>query len=128
MRQKHIIVFGKPHGIVSIPEVGAVVFLNPMERTLLRLFVAHPEGLAASGLLEHWQELCCLYEQESRFDDKPLRDNALESLCAESRMVFYGNVSRIKKKFVDVLGARKASAYYIKRGKDGVYKTLAAPG
>ena len=66
-----------------------------------------------------------LYAEESRYDDPTLRENILESLCAETRTVFYTNISRIKKKFVDALGARRASGYIIKRSKTGLYRTRA---
>ena len=126
MRGRHSIIIGQRRGFILLPEENRHVVLNPMERTLYRLFLAHPEGLPADGLILHWQELCDIYESESRFDDKPLRDNALESLCAESKRVFYADISRIKKKFVTALGARKAAPYIIKRDKSGLYKTRAS--
>ena len=107
---------------------GHNIVLNPMERTLYRLFLAHPEGILSDSLPGHWQELCAIYEQESRFDDKPLRDNALSSLCAESKTIFYCTVSRIKRKFVEALGTRKAAHYIIKRDKTGRYRIKATLG
>ena len=116
---------GKSRGRIFLPAENATVNLIPVECTLFRLFLAHPEGIKADELLLHWKELCNLYLQESRFDDKPLRDNAMESLCSESKTVFYSTVSRIKKKFINVLGPRKAEAYIIKRDSTGIYKTSA---
>ena len=128
MRMRHSIVIGQQRGIIFLPDENMHVALNPMERTLYRLFLAHPEGITSDSLLAHWQELCDIYEKESCFDDRPLRDNALESLCSESKTVFYSTVSRIKRKFVDTLGARKASPYIIKRSADGHYGTRATLG
>ena len=125
MRKQHSIVIGQRRGILLLPEESKYVVFNPMERTLFRLFLAHPEGIAADQLLAHWQELSHIYEQESCFDDKHLRDNAMESLCSESKKVFYATVSRIKKKFVSALGARKAAPYIIKRTPSGPYRTRA---
>ena len=125
MKRRYHITFNRRRGILLFPETGAELYLNPVERTLYRLFLAHPEGIAANDLLAHWKELCRIYSAESRFDDKPLRDGIMESLCAESKTVFYSNISRIKKKFVTALGARKASPYIIKRDKYGLYKTRA---
>lgn len=116
---------GKYRGNVLLPEAGLEIYLNPVERTLFCLFLAHPEGILADDLLLHWQELQSLYERESLYDDPGLRDDALESLCAESKRVFYSNISRIKNKFVAALGARKARGYYIKRYPNGLYRTLA---
>ena len=126
---KHIIRIvsgtGKYCGRILLPEVGQEIYLNPVERTLLCLFLAHPEGILADNLLLHWQELRSIYERESRVDDPAKRDDALESLCAESKRVFYSNIARIKRKFVDAVGARKAKGYYIKRYPNGLYRTLA---
>lgn len=116
---------GKYRGYVLLPETGQEIYLNPVERTLFCLFLAHPEGIFADNLLIHWQELRGIYERESLYDDPSLRDNTLESICAESKRVFYSNISRIKKKFVAALGARKARGYYIKRYPNGRYRTLA---
>lgn len=112
-------------GRFRLPSEGAELCLNPAESTLYRLFLAHPEGLPADNLPLHWQELCDIYARESCFDDLELRENALASLCAESKTVFYSNVSRIKHKFVKALGARKAAGYYIKRSPGGLYRTRA---
>ena len=125
MRRRHSIVIGQRRGIILLPDENRYVVLNPMERTLYRLFLAHPDGIPSDGLLAHWQELCRIYEQESCFDDKPLRENALESLCSESKKVFYSTVSRIKKKYITALGTRKAHPYYIARDTSGLYRTKA---
>lgn len=128
MRKRHSIIISQRRGIILVPNENRYVVLNPMERTLYRLFLSHPEGIPSEGLLAYWQELGLIYEQESCFDDPPLRADALESLCAESKMVFYANISRIKRKFISALGARNASVYIIKRGKDGLYRTRATLG
>ena len=128
MRKRHSIIIGQRRGIILMPDENRYVILNPMERTLYRLFLSHPDGIPSDGLLAHWQELCRIYEQESCFDDKPLRDNALESLCSESKRVFYSTVSRIKKKFITALGFRKAQPYYIARDGSGLYRTKATFG
>ena len=125
MKHLHHIVFGRKRGRINLPDYGAEIYLNPIERTLYRLFLAHPEGIMSENLLAHWKELCLIYLEESCFDDKNLRDNSLESLCSESKTVFYSTVSRIKRKFVKALGARKAGSYIIKRNRSGVYKTTA---
>lgn len=109
---------------IALPEDQAQVTLNPMERTLYRLFLAHPEGISADNLLLHWQELNAIYAKESCFDDPALREAKLESLCGESKRVFYSIVSRIKKKFQQALGHKRSQKYIIKRDSKGVYKTI----
>ncbi|MBR5033716.1 MAG: hypothetical protein IKX71_00245 [Bacteroidales bacterium] len=125
MRKQHRIVIGVRRGIVFVPDECADVRLNPMEITIYRLFLAHPEGIPAGSLIDHWEELRTVYEHESKYDSKQLMDSVIDSICAESKTVFYSNISRIKKKFVDVLGRRKASPYIIKREKDGLYRIRA---
>ena len=125
MRNIHPVVIERHRGILLIPAPMTEIYLNPIERTLYRLFLRHPGGILSDQLLTYWQELCSIYAEESCYDDKSLRDNAIESLCAESKSVFYTNISRIKKKFVEALGRRKASPYIIQRGKDGLYRTRA---
>ena len=109
---------------VSLPDEQAQVSLNPMERTLYRLFLAHPEGISADDLLLHWQELQDIYARESCFDDPEIRASKLESLCGESKRVFYSTVSRIKKKITEKLDPWRAGAYIIKN-EGGVYKVNA---
>ena len=121
---KSVIPVGR-RGRFSLPELGTELCLNPAESTVYRLFLAHPEGLLADDLVLHWQELSDIYAHESRFDDPELREVALASLCSESKRVFYSNISRIKRKFIDAVGARKAAGYYIKRCPDGHYRTRA---
>ena len=111
-------------GTVELPDEGAHVSLNPMERTLYRLFLAHPEGISADDLVLHWQELCDIYAKESCFDDPDIREAKLESLCGESKRVFYSTVSRIKGKLVKALDPWRARAYIIKN-EGGVYKVNA---
>ena len=109
---------------VFLPDEGAQVTLNPMERTLYRLFLTHPEGISADDLLLHWRELQDIYAKESRFDDPDIREAKLESLCSESKRVFYSTISRIKKKIVEILDPWRAQAYIIKN-EGGVYKVNA---
>ena len=70
---KHIISIvpgiGKSRGHIRVPEHDTELYLNPVERTLLCLFIAHPEGILANDLLLHWQELQSFYERESLYDD-----------------------------------------------------------
>ena len=128
MRKRHSIVIGQRRGIILLPDERMYIVLNPMERTLFRLFLSHPDGIPADSLLAYWKELCHIYEQESCFDEKQLREDALESLCSESKKVFYSTISRIKKKFISALGTRKASPYIIARDKTGHYRTRATLG
>ena len=125
VRHRSVLHAGRRRGHFSLHDHGAEIYLNPMERTLYRLFLSHPEGIAADSLPLYWNELRHIYFKESLYDDKSLMESKLESLCAESKTVFYSTVSRIKKKFTDAIGPDKADAFIIKRDHTGRYKTKA---
>ena len=110
------------NGHISFPDYRAMVYLNPVERTLYTLFLNHPEGITSNDLVLHWKELCRIYSRESSFADSNFREDKIESLCAESKTVFYATVSRIKRKFRDVLGDQNAEPFIIKKEKGGRYK------
>ena len=119
------VVRGKFRGEFFIEGNRTGVRLNPTECTLYQLFLAHPEGIGSESLLFYWKELVAIYGYESVYDERLLQEQTMASLCAESRQVFYSNISRIKRKFIDAVGARKAASYYIKRCSDGLYRTRA---
>ncbi|MBO5629696.1 MAG: hypothetical protein J5965_11555 [Aeriscardovia sp.] len=110
------------NGHISFPNHRVKVYLNPVERTLYSLFLNHPEGITSDDLVLHWKELCRIYSRESSFADSNFREDKIESLCAESKTVFYATVSRIKRKFRDVLGDQNAEPFIIKKEKGGRYK------
>lgn len=60
----------------------------------------------------------------TQYDEQELRDEKMESLCAESKTVFYSNISRIKRKFIDAIGPVDAEKYIIQRGSDGIYRIV----
>ena len=124
---KHIrqVTQGKLRGRFIVVENGKAIQLNPTESTIFRFFLAHPEGVASKDIPLYREELSKLYAHESIFDESERRNDVLESLCSESKTVFYSNILRIKRKFVAALGARQASGYYIKRHSDGLYRTRA---
>lgn len=110
------------NGHISFSDYRAKVYLNPVERTLYTLFLNHPEGITSDDLVLHWKELCRIYSRESLFSDSEFREGKIESLCAESKTVFYATVSRIKRKFCDAVGNLNAESFIIKKEKGGKYR------
>ena len=110
------------NGHISFSDFRAMVYLNPVERTLYTLFLNHPEGIMSDDLVIHWKELCRIYSRESTFGDSDFREDKIESLCAESKTVFYATVSRIKRKFCDAVGNLNAEPFIIKKEKGRKYK------
>lgn len=109
---------------VIIPE-GAVIQLRPMECSLYRLFQNHPEGIKASNMASHREELAILYAGETRYDDLERQRVVVDTICDRTKRAFYVCVSRIKKRFVAAIGVRKAEKYIISRNKAGLYRIRA---
>lgn len=122
MNNQYPIIPGPHPGQFHLPDSNKMLYLNPMERTLYQLFINHPEGIRADALSLHWQELYHLYAHESVFDDKKLMLNTIENLSGKSKIVFYSNISRIKRKFISTIGVRKANNLIIIRHPDGRYR------
>ena len=122
MSNKNLIIPGTHPGEFHLPNDYRLVYLNPVERTVYLFCLNHPEGIQADALPVHWQELYKLYAHESVYDNKKLMLNTIETLCNESKTVFYSNISRIKRKFINTLGVRKAQSLIIIRHPDGRYR------
>ena len=110
------------NGHTSFQDYRVKVYLYPVERTLYYLFLNHPEGITSDDLVIHWKELCRIYSRESTFADSEFREDKIESLCSESKTVFYATVSRIKRKFREAVGNLNAEPFIIKKEKGGKYK------
>ena len=110
------------NGHIFFQDYRVNVYLNPVERTLYYLFLNHPEGIASDDLVVHWKELCRIYSRESTFADSDFREDKIESLCSESKTVFYATVSRINRKFREAVGNLNAEPFIIKKEKGGKYK------
>lgn len=116
---------GRRRGDFLLTDENVKVYLNPVERTLYRLFLNHPEGITTAAFPRHREELYTLYNRETIFENKQQIEKTVESIISETKNLFYTTVARIKKKYVAVLGKRKAAPYIIKRDKYGIYKTRA---
>ena len=112
-------------GIIIPDEGNAVISLNPSECALYELFLRHPEGISSDGFVLCREEYYAIYRTRSNFDEDVFIRNTVDSLCAESKTVFYSTVSRIKHKIVSALGAWESSPYLIERGRDGLYRIKA---
>ena len=94
LRKQYRLVPGPRRGDFHLPDGSATVYLNPVERTLYKLFINHPEGITTDALPSYRQELHTLYSHESVFDNKRLMTDTMESLCAEPYTAFYTTISR----------------------------------
>ena len=122
------------HSSVSMPRLdldkrrvimpdGIVIQLQPMECSLYRLFLNHPEGIKAINMASHREELAIIYTKETRYENQELQRVVVETICDNrTKTAFYVYVSRIKKRFVAAIGVRKANKYIIHRNNAGLYR------
>ena len=101
---------------------GEVIQLQPMEYSLYRLFLAHPEGIRANKMILHRDELILIYSNESRYDDRVRQQDVVDTICDVTTRAFYVYVYRIRKKIESAMGFHKARKYTIQRSNTGVYR------
>lgn len=112
-------------GTLTLLDYGRKVKLSPMERALYTLLLNHEDGIRAEDMWKYYDELVVLYGRMTWFDDPQVIADTVDTLCDDSRVTFYSNLSRIKRKFTEAGGARAARKYAILRGKDNVYRVAA---
>lgn len=96
------------------------IHLNPMERSLYRLFLNHPEGIRICDMWQFYSEFLGYYCNES-VEDKDRIIDTIDNLCEKKEAIF-PIISRIKKKVTDSLGSEAAESVIIRRQKDGCYR------
>ncbi len=112
---------------LKLPDWGdLLVRLTPMERTLYILILRYPGGIRPDDLWMYYDELCDIYGSQTVYDDPELIKDAVESLCDGYKGALYTNISRIKRKLVDKLGAMASEPYVISKDKRGMY-TISVP-
>jgi hypothetical protein len=103
-----IVVDGR--GYLLLPDCRNMkVRLTPMERTLYILLLRYPEGIPVDDLYMYYDELLKIYSSQTVYDDEETVKDAVGALVDDTRTTLYTNVSRIKKKLTDKLGARAAA-------------------
>ena len=109
-----IVVDGR--GYLQLPDCQNVkVRLTPMERTLYIFLLRYPEGIPVDDLYLYYDELLKIYSSQTVYDDAEAAKEAVGALVDDYKTTLYTNVSRIKKKLVDKLGAKVAAPLLITR-------------
>lgn len=117
---QRIVVDGR--GYLQLPDCRNVkVRLTPMERTLYIFLLRYPEGIPVDDLYLYYDELLKIYSSQTVYDDAEAAKEAVGALVDDCKTTLYTNVSRIKKKLVDKLGAKVAAPLLITR-TDGIYR------
>lgn len=109
---------------LSIPELGNLqINLTPMERAIYLLFLNHPEGIRLAEMGDHKNELKSILNIISRNNDIDLINSGVDELCAYNSNSLSEKISRIRRKFKDLLGNEMAEHYSIK-GPNGEIKKI----
>ena len=117
-----------PDGTLTLLDYDKKVKLSPMERALYTLLLNHEDGIRVEDLWMYYDELVGIYGKMTWFDDPRMIEDAVDTLCDDSRVTFYSNLSRIKRKLTEAGGSGAAQKYAILRGKDNVYRVAAPRG
>ena len=106
---------------VFLTELGDLeVALNPKERALFVFFLKHPEGISLPELFDHQAEIGTYYKRFSRNSSPGEISAALVRLVNPLDDNQQQVLSRIRKKFRDLVG-RNMAEYYTIEVKDGNY-------
>ncbi len=112
------------HGYISFPEFGtSVVRLNPLEKTLYLLFLAHPEGIALTHLVDHKDKLIKIYSELNVSGMLAQIHHRINDLVDVNTGSASQKIANIKRKFINSLGRKLAKAYYIE-GPNGAPKKI----
>ena len=96
--------------------------LNPKEKALFHLFLAHEEGIELSELHKHKEEISKLYRRFSDLDDPAEVENAIERIIHPTDNNKYEVLSRLNKKIKKAVGPDLAEHYLVKGGHQSVRK------
>ncbi len=107
-----------------IPDLGNLqINLSPMERSIYLLFINHPEGIRLAEMSDHKEELKSILNIVSRNSDLAVINSGVDELCAYNSNSLSEKISRIRRKFRDLLGDEMAEHYIIK-GPNGEIKKI----
>jgi hypothetical protein len=110
-----------------LPDLGMLpVNLSPLERAVYLLFLEHKEGIPVSHLADYRAELLELMGRLSRSDDPQVIEQGVDELCRPLSNSLSEKMSKIRRKFNDLLGEDLADVYCIK-GPNGGHKSIALP-
>ena len=87
--------------------------LNPMEKTVFHFFLNHPGGVAFLEIPKNRDEIYSLYNRYSNTDMVATMHNRVNDLCSNLNDCLSQHISRIRRKFEDVLPGPMAAHYVI---------------
>lgn len=106
------------------PNLGMLhIPLSPIERSVYLLFLNHPEGIRLAEIDQYKHELSELLHSFSRSGDRNVIERALDELCFPGNNSLSEKISKIRRKFHEVLVSEMAEQYCIK-GINGELKSI----
>ena len=96
--------------------------LNPLEKTLYMLYLFHPEGIEISSLCDYKNEMYQIYSHLSNRGDINEMKSKIDQMADITSNSASEKISKIKSKFINVIGSELALNYYIKGANAEVKK------
>jgi len=114
-------------GQILLPDFGNIeIRLTPLEKTLYHFFLAHPEGVLLTHLVDHKEELVRLYFRFTNTGELPKIYKSIDDLVNAGSNSANEKLSKIKKAFVNAVGPELAEQYIVS-GERGEVKKLSLP-
>ncbi len=118
-------------GKIYLPDFGNIeIKLKPLEKTIYKFYLAHPEGVRFSDLKDYKEELSKYYLSYINDDDgdidhvKRVIDERIEKLVNITNNAAAEKVAKIKVAFVKAIGEELAKHYYIQGGNGEVKRVM----
>lgn len=90
--------------------------LTPMERAVYLLVLNHPEGISISHFPDHQKELKRYYSSTSVEGSVAVINDRVIAITENHESLLSQILTRIKRKYIDLVGTEMAQAYIIKGG------------
>ena len=114
----------KESGNIIIEDLdNYMIKLTPLEKTVYHFFLAHPEGVLACEIQDYEREIKELYNEYSAISDFKKHNKYIGDLLSPMTNSMQEKLSKIRKKFKDVLGNHNYEDYVVQKDEiDGKYK------
>jgi len=100
-----------------------MIKLTPLEKTIYHFFLRHPEGVLASEISDYEYEIKEMYNDYSTISDFQKHNKYIGDLLSPMTNSMQEKLSKIRKKFKDVLGSGNYDDYVVSKDAiDGKYK------
>ena len=106
-------------------ELGNIILpFNPLENTLYRFFLKHPEGIRLNFLQDYRDEIMELYQSNKRYGSIEEINSRIDDLLNPSSNSASEKISRIKRKILELVDEYMAQDLLI-QGAAGEVKRIA---